>query len=89
MLFVQRGSQVISAGDKAIVNVYLHGNKGTQRILLKKGVTLYSPDNPRKGQGEEEHRTPMDWGWSQDPVNHLLEFPHGEKTSLAIDAIPY
>ena len=89
MLFVQWGSQVILAGDKAIANVYLHGNKGSQRILLKKGMALYSLRNLREGQGEEDHRAPLDWGWSQDPVNHLLEFPHAEKTSLAIDTIPY
>ena len=89
MLFVHWRSQVVFASDKAVVNVYLHYDKGPQRILLKKGMALYSPSNLGKAQGEEDHRTPLDWGWSQDPSDHLLEFPNAEKTSLAIDAIPY
>ena len=89
MLFVDWPSQVVFATDKAVANVHLHYDKSTQRILLKKGMALYSPSNPEKAQGEEDYRTPLDWGWSQDPSDHFLEFPDAEKTSLAIDGIPY
>ena len=89
MLLVQWGSQVVIAGNKTIANVYLHGNKGTQGVLLEKGVTLYTPCNLRKAQREEDHRPPLDRGGSKDPVNHLFEFPNTEKTGLAINAIAY
>jgi hypothetical protein len=40
MLFVHWRGQVVFASDKAVANVYLHYNKGTQWILLKKGMAL-------------------------------------------------